>query len=129
MPVIKMETRFEPAKLRANRRNEAVMYIAVSTDDEKEYWCQCDILVNSPLSLAHDKELNAGRTMIGILKQGRKIEKQIKLYTRPNNFPDNYQINITAYLYDEDGAIAERLVKDETILCEVDDKELQNKQG
>lgn len=130
MPVIKVETRFEPATLKANRRNEAVMYLSVSADDsQKDYWCQCDILVNLPLSLAHDKELNAGRTMIGILKPGRKIEKQIKLYTRPNNFPDSYQINITAYLYDEDGAIAERLVKDESIQCEADDKELQNKQG
>ena len=106
------------------------MFLSVSiSESQKDYWCQCDILVNSPLSLGHDKELNAGRTMIGILRPDRRLEKQIKLYTRPNNFPDSYDINITAYLYDEDGAIAERLVQVEKIVCEVDDKELQNKQG
>jgi hypothetical protein len=119
MPVVKLETRFEPVSLRANRRNEATMYLSVAVDDgQKIYWCECDINVSSPLSLAHDKELNMGRTRIGIIKPNSKIEKQVKLYTRPNNFPDSYPVSITAYLYDEDGAIAERTVQSERIICE-----------
>ena len=120
MTIAKIETRFEPESLKANRKNEAVMYLAVSSSDSgKAYWCECDITVNPPLSLAHDKELNMGRTRIGILKPGQKIEKQIKLFTRPNNFPDDYPVNVTAYLYDDEGAIAERIDHSEPIKCEV----------
>ncbi len=130
MSIIKVEAKFEPAALRANRRNESVMNLSVSIEDNpKDYWCQCEILLNPPLSLAPDKELKAGRIMMGILRPGRKIVKPVKLYTRPNNFPDSYPIGITAYLYDEDGAIAERVELNESILCDVDGQELQNKQG
>lgn len=119
MPIVKLETRFDPATLQANKRNEAVMYLSVSlADGQKSYWCECDITVNAPLSLAHDKELNAGRTRVGILHPSSKIEKPIKLYTRPNNFPDHYPVSITTYLYDEDGAIAERFEQSENIKCE-----------
>jgi hypothetical protein len=130
MTIIKVSTRFEPLSLRANQRNEAMMYLSITSEDaDKDYWCECDILVSPPLSLAPDKELNNGRTRIGILKPKSKIEKQIKLYTRPNNFPDAYPISITAYAYDEEGVIAERVAQDNNIMCEEDGKELQNKQG
>ncbi|MDE1871632.1 MAG: hypothetical protein KGI06_05345 [Candidatus Micrarchaeota archaeon] len=119
MPIVKVETRFEPKSLKANNRNEAVMYLSVSADENsKIYWCECDIVANSPLSLAHDKELSIGRTRVGILKPGSRLEKQIKLYTRPNNFPDSYPVSVTTYLYDEDGAIAERMEQNESIKCE-----------
>lgn len=119
MTISKLETRFEPATLKANKKNEAVMHLSLSANaSHKNYWCECDIVVGHPLSLAHDKELNVGRTRVGILKANKKIEKQIKLYTRPNNFPDSYPVDITVYLYDEDGAIAERVEQKETIKCE-----------
>ncbi|MGD0729215.1 MAG: hypothetical protein ABR981_04020 [Candidatus Micrarchaeaceae archaeon] len=118
MATSKLETKFEPAVLKANKRNETTMHLSLASGDQKVYWCECDILVSPPLSLAHDKELNIGRTRIGILKPNKKIDKQIKLYTMPNNFPDFYQINITVYLYDEDGVIAERVEQSESIKCE-----------
>ncbi|HIH50564.1 MAG: hypothetical protein ABSE71_02360 [Candidatus Micrarchaeaceae archaeon] len=120
MPVVKIETRFEPSNLKVNTKTEATMYLAVSTEDShKSYWCECDINVKPPLSLAHDKDLDLGRTRVGILKGKQKIEKQIKIYTRPNSYADTYPISITAYLYDEDGAIAERVVQEEGIRCEL----------
>lgn len=119
MPLSKLQTKFDPSVLKAEKKNEATMYMTVSSQEQqKVFWCECDILVSHPLSLAHDKELNIGRTRVGILKPGKSIEKQIKLYTRPNNFPDYYQIGITVYLYDEDGAIAERVEHSESIKCE-----------
>lgn len=119
MPVVKVNTKFEPAVMKAYKKNETVMSLSLSSSDSaKTYWCECDITVQPPLSLAHDKELNIGRTRIGILKPNGNLEKQIKLYTRPNNFPDNYNFNITTYVYDEDGAIAERWEHDQTIKCE-----------
>ncbi len=119
MPSASVETRFEPVSLKANDKNEAIMYISVNaTNSSKTYWCECDILVSPPLSLAHDKELDVGRTRVGILKPEGRLEKQVKLYTRPNNFPDSYPVSITTYLYDEDGAISERIEQREKIKCE-----------
>ena len=119
MPNAKVETRFEPVSLKANNKNEAIMYISIqSADDSKIYWCECDITVRPPLSLAYDKELNMGHTRIGMIKPNGKIEKPIKLYTRPNNVPDDYPVSIVAYLYDEEGAIFERIEQSEKIKCE-----------
>lgn len=119
MPNAQVETRFDPASLKANNKNEASMYICVSSEsDSKVYWCECDIVVSTPLSLAYDKELDKGHTRIGILRPRNKIEKQIKLYTRPNNYPDDYPVSIVMYLYDEDGAIAERIEQREKVKCE-----------
>jgi hypothetical protein len=119
MPNASVETKFDPISLKANNRNEATMFLSVSAaHDTNIYWCECDILVNPPLSLAHDKELNIGRTRVGILRPGKKLERQIKLYTRPNNFADDYPVSITTYLYDEEGVIAERIEQSELIKCE-----------
>lgn len=120
MPVVKLETRFEPTALKVNKRGETTMYLSLSAEDShKTYWCECDISVKSPLSLAHDKELDMGHIRIGMLKTKRKIEKPVKLFTRPNNYADTYPVSITAYLYDEDGVIAERVVQHEGIRCEL----------
>lgn len=119
MPSAQVETRFDPASLKANNKNEASMYIYVrSESDSRIYWCECDIMVSPPLSLAYDKEMNMGHARIGILKPMNRIEKQVKLYTRPNNFPDDYPVSIITYLYDEDGAIAERIEQREKVKCE-----------
>lgn len=119
MTIPKLETRFEPEVLAANKKNEATMHLTVTSgENQLNYWCECDILVSHPLSLAPDKELDVGRTRVGILRPNKRIEKQIKLYTRPNNFPDTYNVKVTVYLYDEDGAIAERFEQSEIIKCE-----------
>ena len=119
MPVARVEARFEPSALKANKRNEATLLLTLSsTDSSKIYWCECDIVVNPPLSLAHDKELELGRTRIGILRPGKRIEKQVKIYSKPAVAMDNYPVNVTAYLYDEDGAIAERVESKQEIKCE-----------
>lgn len=118
MATVSISSKLEPAQLKARKNNEAVMHLSVSNSDPaKTYWCECEISVKPPLSLAHDKELNMGRTRIGILKPNGSMEKPIKLYTRPNNYPDDYQVTITAYVYDEDGAIAERIEKPEYVKC------------
>ncbi len=109
---------FVPQKLKAYSRNEAFMNITVrNTNESQSYWCEGDVSLTSPLSLAHDSELNAGRTRIGIVKPGCSSTKQIKLYTRPNNFPDEYKISLVVYAYDEDGAISERIEKKVGIVC------------
>lgn len=109
---------FEPAALKAYSKNEPYLVISLkSADGAASYWCECDVTVKPPLSLAHDKELNTGRTKVGIVKPTGTLSKRIRLFTMPNNFPDDYQVSITAYVYGEDGTIAERFEKKESVPC------------
>lgn len=109
---------FDPEKLKAYAKNEASMDIVLTSASDQHYWCECEVFVKAPLSLANDKELSGAKLRIGILRPRGTKEKKIKLYTRPNNFPDPYNVNIVAYLYDEDGAIAERIEQNTDIMCE-----------
>lgn len=119
MPITNVSIRFEPEKLKANARNEATLVLGVeNTDEGKDYWCESDVAVKPPLSLAHDIELNMGHARIGILKPKGALEKKIKIYTRPNNFPDTYTVNVTTYIYDEEGVIAERVESKGIVPCE-----------
>lgn len=121
MAAIRVTVKFEPQKLRAYKRNEATMSLAFENSDSmKQYWCECEIVVRSPLSLAGDRELDAGRTRVGIVRPNESKGKQVKLYTRPSNFPDSYNVGITTYVYEDDGTIAERLEQRESIVCEAD---------
>lgn len=118
MSDLSVSTKFIPEKLKAYAKNEVTMVIRLDNANKtNHYWCECDVNVKSPLSLAHDRELDTGRTRMGIVKPEGAIEKQIKVYTRPNNFPDDYAINITAYVYDKDGAISERIELPAKIEC------------
>ncbi len=118
MAVVRVMASFDPQSLKAYNRNEATMSISLENlDVAKAYWCECEIAMKSPLSLAPDRELDAGKMRVGIVKPGESRAKQLKLYTRPSNFPDSYSVGITTFVYDEDGAIAERLEQLESIAC------------
>ena len=110
--------RFDPLAFKAYSKNEGYALINItSKDNPGTYWCEFDVTLKSPLSLAPDKELDAGRTRVGIIKPGSSIERKIRIYTRPNNYPDSYPMVFTFYMYGEDGAIAERIEKREEIPC------------
>jgi hypothetical protein len=109
---------FEPKKLKAYSKNEAFMRVSVISNDENTYWCECDVMLSPPLSLSHDSELTTGRTRMGILKPSGTLSKPVRIYTKPNNFPDNYNVNVIAYIYDNDGAIAERVESRASVVCE-----------
>ena len=114
MAKMQVTVKFDPQTLKAYKRNDLAMNLVFNNvDDEKQYWCECEIAVKSPLSLAVDRELDAGRTRAGIIGPGESRNKLVKLYTRPINFPDNYRVKITTFVYDDDGAIAERIEQTE----------------
>lgn len=117
MPKISLKVKFEPEKLKANSKNEAFAILKVSNNESKPLWCESVVSVKLPLSLAHDKESKTGFTRIGIVGPGKHMEKKIRIFTRPNNYPDKYGMSITLYAYDEQGVIAERLEKQESIEC------------
>ncbi len=117
MPNTDIDIDFTPRQLRAFSRNEAHMTINVKNLSANTYWCECEIMLMPPLSLANDSEMNSGRMRVGIIKPMGKMSKQVKVYTRPNNYPDDYKFSIVAFVYDEDGAIAERVEKKASIAC------------
>ena len=112
-----LEVAFEPEKVRANSKNEVAMTLKLSTGDDKPLWCECDILVKYPLSLAYDRELKAARSRLGLLKPGKAIEKKVKLYTMPNNSLGQYLVGIVTYAYGEDGVIEDRQQRKAELDC------------
>lgn len=118
MDNIELKINFDPQELKQNVKNEFFIILNFSnTNSNLNFWCECDLLVKHPLSLAHDKVLDIGRTRVGIIEPKQSIEKRIKIYTRPNNYPGEYELNLTAYLYDKEGIISERIDRKETIIC------------
>ena len=118
MEKVEMSVGFEPEELKAYSKNEQYLILSLkSIDGSSSYWCECDVSVKPPLSLAHDKELNTGRTKVGIIKPGGMLGKRIRLFTMPNNMPDEYKVSITAYIYGEDGTIAERFDTSGSLPC------------
>ncbi|MEM0149357.1 MAG: hypothetical protein QXW10_00470 [Candidatus Micrarchaeaceae archaeon] len=118
MSIVEISAHTEPQELRAYMKNEALLSLTFeSKDSSRILWCESEIHVENPLSLAPDKELLVGKARVGIIKPNGKVSKQVKLYTRPNNFPDDYKYSIVLYAYDEDGAIAERIEYSNAIKC------------
>jgi hypothetical protein len=115
---VNLDVTFSPEKLKMNAKNDAFLVLKfTNTDNEKIFWCETDVLVKHPLSLAFDRELELGRTRVGILKPNKSAEKKVRIYTRPNNYPGAYSLAITAYVYDEEGVISERLERKAEVEC------------
>ncbi|MCL5433487.1 MAG: hypothetical protein M1538_00725 [Candidatus Marsarchaeota archaeon] len=115
---VDVDVDLNPSKIKPFTKSEIMLNIKLKNNTLQDlYWGECDIVVASPLSLANDIELNTGRLRVGIIKSSSEMSKQAKLYTRPNNYPDEYKFKIIAYFYDVDGAIAERVEKNISIMC------------
>ncbi|MCL4381011.1 MAG: hypothetical protein M1331_03060 [Candidatus Marsarchaeota archaeon] len=108
----------EPAMLKAYSKNEAMLHINVASKSDQILWCESEISVNSPLSLSFDSELAKGKIRIGIVEPHHAISKKVNIYTRPNNFPDEYEINLLLFIYDRDGAIFERIEQKVPVICQ-----------
>jgi hypothetical protein len=119
----------EPSTLKAYSKNEAVLNITVTSQNDQVLWCESEISVNSPLSLSFDSELARGKVRVGIVEPNQTISKKINIYTRPNNFPDEYEVSLLFFIYDKDGAIFERIEQKVPVICQeaqVENEEQQN---
>lgn len=105
-----VSVRFEvtPQKIKPFTFNELELRMIISTKDQDPYWAECVFEVPHPLSLAPDKILLSGKSLVGILQSELDKEKMIKVFATSTTYPSIYRIKSTLYLYDKDGAIAER---------------------
>ncbi len=110
---------FNPESVDRRKANEITMGLEFNAPRvQKEYWCECDVVVRAPLSLSHDAFLEKGRTRIGILGPAKRtITRQVKLFSSPAMSSNDYLVTVTTYLYDEDGTIAERHDTSEVMKC------------
>ena len=109
MGEMKVKIYFEPEKLAAGKRGNGEIVMSLSNEsDSKTFWCECDVHVDSQLSLAMDRDLNEGRTRIGIIKPGGVAEKRVRFYAKHGSIAGKDKVRVTSYAYDEDGAIYER---------------------
>ena len=97
-----------PDKFKALQFNEAELYLHVESKDHNTHWIECAVEVQFPMSLAPDKRIPIGRTLIGIFHEGVKKEKRVKIFTGSDALPSTYKIKLTFYIYDQDGAIEDR---------------------
>ncbi|MCL4383019.1 hypothetical protein M1278_00050 [Candidatus Marsarchaeota archaeon] len=112
-----IKTEIQPSALKAFSKNEVVLFIEVFNPTSQILWGESEINVNSPLSLSFDSELNKGKMRVGILEPNQKKQKKLNIYTKQNNYPDDYKINMIFFVYDTDGAIFERIDQQVILPC------------
>lgn len=117
MSDITVATSFDPEFIRANTSTSVSMNLVLSSASDSHYWCECDIEVEQPLSLAPHKELSKGRQRVGIIKPNASVSKRVNIYSDYTNFQNNYIIKIIAYMYGEDGAISDRIETSTELPC------------
>ncbi len=97
-----------PEKFKPFLFNEAELHLSVESKDAAPFWVECAVEVDSPLSLAPDKRVPAVKVLVGILTNGAKREKRVKIFTGSDAQPNTYKIKMTFYVYDQEGTIEER---------------------
>lgn len=119
MSNIKISTTFNPTIIKANTMSEVSMNLIIkSSDEDTIYWCESDIEIEEPLSLAPHKRLSKGRRRIGIIRSHSEISQKVNIYSDSTNFPNGYNIKIITYVYGVDGTIVERIETPTTLTCE-----------
>lgn len=108
---------FTPMRLTAYMRNEVEMEVGANNAGDQPLWIECDVKVPSAISLAPDRQLEGGRTRLGIALPGEKVGKKVKIYAGAASYPDEYKLTMTFYAYGKDGAIAKRIDHIERLRC------------
>ena len=108
MPEINADLTLNLERIKAFTSNEFELTLKASTTSAEPCWVEAVFEVPPPLTLAPDKPLTTGKSLVGIVSAGKAKEKKIKIYSGNDVYPDTYKIKATLYAYDADGAIAER---------------------
>ncbi len=117
MTNITTDIRISPETFKPGVFTEAEINFSLESKDDALYWAECIIEVPHPLSLAPDKKLFIGKTLVGIIGQGNRREKRLKLYSDSSIHPSVYQVKLIFYLYGADGAIEDRKEVFKSIEC------------
>ncbi|MDE1761934.1 MAG: hypothetical protein KGH59_01035 [Candidatus Micrarchaeota archaeon] len=108
MPDIETTLTLNQDQVKPFTSREIEVNLEVKTSAAEPYWVEGVFDLQSPISLAPDKSLPSGKTVLGILDKDNPRSKRIKLYTNSDTYPSRYKMKVTIYAYDRDGAISER---------------------
>ncbi len=118
MPNVEININFDPEIIKKYTTSEISMNIELKLlDEEYNYWCESDIEIEEPLSLAPHKRLSKGRRRIGIIKRNFKRSQKVNIYSDSTNFPNNYALKLVTYVYGEDGVIVDRIETSTELVC------------
>lgn len=118
MPAFHINTRFFPIRLTAFMKNDVELSVEAENLTEAPLWTECDVVVPSPISLAPDRDLQAGRIRIGIINPKETKAGRCKIYAGAKSYPERYDIKLVVFGYGDDGAIAAREEKKIELRCE-----------
>ncbi len=124
MTEIQSQIQIIPEHLRPFVFNEAELHITLSTNSVSSCWVEATVTVPRPLSLAPDRDLETGKMLFGILGQGKSQEKRVKVFAKGDIYPNIYDVKITLFVYDENGAISERMEISKEIECSEENAEV-----
>jgi hypothetical protein len=129
MPILEIKIENSPEKLVAFRRNEINCVAKFSISEANgNYWVEALVEVDHPLSLAPDRQLKLGKINVGIFNGSSHKEKRFKIFSNNDIYPDTFSLKVTALIYDEDGAVADRKeIKHEIVCSDENGKILQSK--
>ncbi|MDE1825206.1 MAG: hypothetical protein KGH61_00785 [Candidatus Micrarchaeota archaeon] len=117
MPEITVQMVSSAEKIRAFTYNEIELNLKIAIAEQDPYWVEAVYEVPAPLSLAPDKSLPTGKGLIGILQKDSAKEKRVKIFAGSEVYPSTYKVKVTLYVYDKDGAIAERKEYSKELEC------------
>lgn len=105
---LEVSAHFTPLRLTAYMRNEVEMEVTVHNPDVQPLWLECDVKLPGALSLAPDRQLEGGRSRLGIALPGELVHRKVKIYAGAATYPDEYKIVLTIYAFGPDGVIVTR---------------------
>ncbi len=117
MPQIQSQIQVAPEYMKPFVFNEVEMKIVLGSNSSDLCWVEGTVEVPDPLSLAPDRNLGKGKMLFGILRDGIVREKRVKIFAKGDVYPNIYTIKITLFIYDETGAISDRVEIRKDIEC------------
>lgn len=91
--------------------------LSVESHEGGPVWLECDVKTPASLSLAPDRDLQTGRTRLGIASPNKPCLKKIKLFSTPGLMPGDHTVSLVLFAFGPDAVIAERVEQTASILA------------
>ena len=79
------------------------LIIDVNSGSENATWLEAEITLEAGISLQANKNVHAGRFLVGICEGRESCSKAIKVYTEHNVRPHLYKCHVSVFAYNKKG--------------------------